>query len=124
MRTWTVVRTPTEILDAMNLYLRGIETGLESCYRLDRTGGSDLFDSSRGGHDGWFGAAVDSYVWTHRARQYDGVDDVDEDLAACLYDELRATSPSALRVDVLEQDDLPMEAAQAMATPPLADLRC
>ncbi|NLG33791.1 MAG: LamG domain-containing protein [Lentisphaerae bacterium] len=82
VRTWTVVRTPTEILDAMNLYLRGIETGLESCYRLDRTGGSDLFDSSRGGHDGWFGAAVDSYVWTHRARQYDGVDDVDEDRQA------------------------------------------
>ena len=46
VRTWTVVRTPTEIQDAMNLYLRGIETGLESCYRLDSTWGTNVFDAS------------------------------------------------------------------------------
>ncbi|HRX07022.1 MAG TPA: MBG domain-containing protein, partial [Kiritimatiellia bacterium] len=78
VRTWTDVRTPDEILDAMNLYLRGIEDHLEACYRFDSTWGSDLFDSSRGGQDAWFGPAVDSYIWTHQARQYDGVDDFDE----------------------------------------------
>jgi len=76
VRFWKKVRTTNEIIDTMNVYLRGVETNLVACYRMDRTFGSDMHDSSAAAHDAWFAPATSSRVWREAGDEFDGVDDV------------------------------------------------
>ncbi len=76
VRFWDHIRTTHEIADTMNVYLRGVETGLTACYRMDRTFGTDLYDSSDLGSGAWFNPPTDSKGWKEAGDQFNGIDDL------------------------------------------------
>lgn len=59
VRLWSVVRTPDEIAEQMNVMLSGDEEGLEGYWRLDEGEGQVLNDLTANENHGWLGADPD-----------------------------------------------------------------
>ncbi|MDD3604878.1 MAG: HYR domain-containing protein, partial [Kiritimatiellae bacterium] len=62
-RFWTAERAANQILDAMNIYLRGLESGLLACYRFDSTWGTNVFDSSEPPDDAYLSGTAADPQW-------------------------------------------------------------